>query len=183
MNFEIKTDKNLQSHHNYIMAIAQKTIEWLPEEVKAFSPLQMQICEARSNSISTNYSELAMKFGLTSQSSISTCIKRTISGYYWDEKTGGGQLAYLSDTKTIQFFEKVDQYGADLNCLKTIQAYSIAYELRHDQYLKAFYLLDKMNIKFHNYKGLPGDLQRFVNSLSPYPPSEQWLYHFAKSIK
>ena len=39
-------------------------------------------------------------------------------------KTGGGQLAYLSDTKTIQFFEKVDQYGADLNCLKTIQAYS-----------------------------------------------------------
>ena len=86
MNFEIKTDQNLQSHHNYIMAIAQKTIEWLPEEVKAFSPLQMQICEARANSVSTNYSENAMKFGLTSQSSISTCIKRTISGNYWDVK-------------------------------------------------------------------------------------------------
>lgn len=132
----------------------QRPIEWLPEELKALSPLQMQICEARANSISTNYSELAKQFGLTSQSSISTCIKRTISGNYWDDKTGGGPLAYLSDSQTLRFFEKVNQYGADLNCLKTIQAYSIAYELRHDQYLRAFYLLNKMNIKFHNFKGL-----------------------------
>lgn len=77
----------------------QRPIEWLPEELKALSPLQMQICEARANSISTNYSELAKQFGLTSQSSISTCIKRTISGNYWDDKTGGGPLAYLSDFK------------------------------------------------------------------------------------
>ncbi len=37
-----------------------------------------------------------------------------------------------------------------------------------------------MNIKFHNFKGLPGDLQRFVNSLMAYPPSEQWLYTFCQ---
>ena len=37
-----------------------------------------------------------------------------------------------------------------------------------------------MKIKFHNYKGLPGDLQRFVNNLTSYPPSEQWLFTFCE---
>lgn len=55
--------------------------------------------------------------------------------------------------------------------MKTIQAYAIAYELRENQYLMEYYLLDKMKIKFHNYKGLPGDLQIFVNNLTSYPPS------------
>ena len=155
-------------------------INWLPEEVKALSQLQMKICEARASSKSTNYTELALKFGLSSQSSISTCIKRTLSGNYWDASSGAGQHPYLSDAKELKFFEKVAEYGADLNCMKTVQAYCIAYELREEQYLRACYLLDKMNIKFHNHKGLPGDLQRFMNSLIAYPPSENWLYTFCE---
>ena len=64
--------------------------------------------------------------------------------------------------------------------MKTIQAYPIAYELRETKYHSAFYLFDKMKIKFHDYKGIPGDLQRFVNNLTSYPPSEQWLFTFCE---
>lgn len=89
-------------------------------------------------------------------------------------------LPYLSDAKQKKFFQKIYEYGADLNCHKTIQAFAIAYDLREEQYSRSFYLLNKMNIKFHNHKCLPGDLQRFVNSLAAYSPSEQWLYIFCE---
>lgn len=70
----------------------QGPIDWHPEEVQALSPLQMRICEARAMSVSTNYSDLAKRFGLTSNSSISTCIKRTISGNYWDSTNGASPI-------------------------------------------------------------------------------------------
>ena len=102
------------------MIANQSPIEWLPEEIQALSSLQRQICEARAASTSTDYGLLAMQFCLTSHSSITTCIKKNISGNYWDESSGAGQIGYLSDVQTLKFFEKVDEYGADLNCMKTI---------------------------------------------------------------
>ena len=62
--------------------------------------------------------------------------------------------------------------------MKTIQAYCFAYELREEQYLRVYFLLDKMNIKFHDHNGVPGSLHRFFNSVSSYSPSEHWLYGF-----
>ena len=80
---------------------AAKQIEWLPEEVQALSQLQLQICEARAWSKSTNYTELAIRFGLSAQSSISTCMKKTLSGNYWDASSGAGPVPYLSNAKSI----------------------------------------------------------------------------------
>ena len=122
-----------------------------------------------------------MDFGISSQSSISTCIRRTITGNYWDLQSGGGSTSYLSDVQCHNFFIMVKQYGCDLNCMKSVQAYSIAFELREFQYERAYTLLKAMKIHFHNFHGLPGALQRAVNSLAPYPPSQQWLYSFCDS--
>ena len=104
----------------------------------------------------TSYQEIAQKFGLTSSSSISTCIRRTICGYHWDRGEIGGALSYLSDSKSKKFFTLVKQYCADLNCLKTAQAFSIAYELREEQYRRTYYLMQKLNLRFHNYNGSLG---------------------------
>lgn len=67
--------------------------------------------------------------------------------------------------------------------MKTIQAYGIAFELREEQYHRCYHLLTRINFKFHDFKGLLGDLQRFVQSLSKYLPSEQWLFSFCEKHK
>lgn len=64
----------------------QKDIDYFPEETQSLSE-------------STNYTELAHRFGLSSQSSITYCIKSTISGNYWDATSCTGLLLYLSDAK------------------------------------------------------------------------------------
>lgn len=79
-----------------------------------------------------------------------------------------------------KFFQKTYQYGANLNYLKMIQTFCIEYDLIEEQYTCSFYLIYKINIKYHNHKDLPGDLQRFVNCLTAYSPSEQWLYRFVE---
>ena len=99
--------KKVWSFHFLLMLANQSPIEWLPEEIQALSSLQRQICEARAASTSTDYGLLAKQFGLTSHSSITTCIKKTISGNYWDESSGAGQIGYLSDVQTLNSSKKL----------------------------------------------------------------------------
>lgn len=101
------------SLHFFMQVVnAQPPIDWLPEEIESLSQLQMKICEARDLSISTNYGQLDQQFGLSSQSSISICIRRTISGFDWDSETQAEPWSYLSDAQFIKFFDLVNQMVA-----------------------------------------------------------------------
>lgn len=89
-----------------------------------------------------------MDFGISSQSSISTYIRRTITGNFWVLKSGAGLSGYLSDVQCRNFFNLVKQYSCDLNCMKSVQAYSIAFEQREFQYERVYCTIENNENSF-----------------------------------
>ena len=148
---------------------------WTDEERTTFSTEQIQICEMKRQGFKQEYIE--NRFGLTPQA-ISTAICATLSGNRWlPHSESGGNISYIGDVDTVIFKKKIDEYGLNLDCLKTIEAYEIAYDLRCKRYERACLISGLVKQK----SIIPPRYLRTLHQLEPYVPCESWLTNFAKA--
>ena len=155
----------------------QPTITWTADELEILPDLQRQICETRSRGYS--YQDIARGFGLSGNGAVATCIRRTLAGNKWSPGMGPGGSSYLSDIDSIIFVKTIETQGADLNCLKTAQAMSVAYGLRTARVARANELVTQMKLVPRKGKnGEDGGIQRTLRSLEEYVPSTSWLHEF-----
>ena len=90
----------------------------------------------------SSYEKLKKKYGIASDAVISTIIKRTAGGRFWNISTmKGGRDSILSDLDIMEFISIVKERENDINCLATCEAKKIAYHLQSQRALKAQRLL------------------------------------------
>ena len=155
----------------------QPIIDWSQEEIDILSDVQRQICEMRAKGAS--YQSIAETLNLSGNCTVATCIRRTLAGNIWVPHMGSGGNSFLSDVDSAIFLKTIETHGIDLNCLKTVQALSIAYGLRKARAQRAEKLIDQMHILQRNGKdGREGNIQRLLKSLREYVPSTSWLHEF-----
>lgn len=109
---------------------------WTKKELTVLRETQIRICSM----IIYGYSDedIIKKFGLKSKGNIATSIKSIISGNIWSPGTShGGPPCFLSDVDQCSFKEAINQRGADLDCIRTIEAGHIAYNLREYRYVRS----------------------------------------------
>ena len=145
--------------------------QWTKEETETFSKIQMEICDLKVGGYSNI--EIAKRFDITPQA-IYNSIRTTLTGNRWTphESRGGGQK-YLGDVEISTFFKKIEECYLNLNCLKTVEAVQLAYELRANRYFRCLQILDCLKNVFKSSRA-----KQIVNSLEPFIPCESWINHF-----
>lgn len=155
----------------------QQNSIWTQVEIEILTPIQLQICSERAAGAS--YQEIARNHGLSGNCTVASCIRRTLAGNKWVPSMGPGGSSYLSDVDTVVFLKNIEAQGADLNCLKTVQALSLAYSLKKARSQRAEELVHKLNLIPRKGKGgQDGNIQRTLKSLREYVPSTSWLHEF-----
>lgn len=150
---------------------------WTDDERHIFSLDQIQICELKRQGMKQEY--IQSKLMVTAQA-ISSAICHTISGNRWiPHYETGGNTSYIGDVDTYIFKKKIEDYGLNLDCLKTIEAYEISYELRCQRFERANYIIKLVTQK----SIIPPRYQRTLRQLEPYVPCDSWLTNFAKANK
>ena len=148
---------------------------WTHEEITAFSPEQIKVCEMKRQGLKQATIEKAL--GLTAQA-ISSAICATLAGNRWlPHSETGGSISYIGDVDTKLLKQKIDDFGLNLDCLKTIEAYEIAYELRYERFSRANYIPKLVTQK----STMPPRYKRTLFQLESYVPSQSWLNNFSKA--
>lgn len=146
-------------------------ILWTEEEKQVFSKIQMEVFNMKA--LGASQDKITEKYEISSHT-IYTAIRYTLAGNYWEpQKSTGGGISYLGDADVILFKKKIKENHLDLNCLKTIEAVQLAYELRADRYHRALYLYSICKVISNTNR-----FKRFLFSLEPYVASETWINHF-----
>lgn len=152
------------------------SFHWTKKELTVLSETQIGICSMIINGSSDE--DIINKYGLKSKGNIVTCIKSTISGNIWSPGAShGGAPCFLSDVEQCSFIEAINQRGADLDCIRTIEAVHIAYNLREYRYVRS----QEISLKLQRQSSPSKAVQRLIRSLEPYVPSSSWLTHFCES--
>lgn len=149
---------------------------WTDEEKQIFSQQQIQICEMKRQGRSQI--DIENIIGVNPQA-ISSAICATLSGNRWEPHTDkGGVNSYIGDVDVSVFKQRINDFGLNLDCLKTIEAIEIVYELRCQRYSRAKFISNLVSQK----SILAPRYIRCLRQLEPYFPCESWLTNFAKSV-
>lgn len=107
---------------------------WTDEERQILSQEQIQICEMKRHGRSQSAIENII--GVSPQA-ISSAICATLSGNRWEPHANkGGVNSYIGDVDISIFKQQINDFRLNLDCLKTIEAIEIVYDLRCKRYYR-----------------------------------------------
>jgi hypothetical protein len=109
---------------------------------------------------------------LSGNQSIVRSLKRTALGLPWKQDMNPGKYPYLCQDDTEKFFSIVSRQSLILNCLSTVQAKSIAYNLNKERIRSAAELLISINCL---------ELASQIQQMEVALPSISWLKELCKS--
>lgn len=111
---------------------------WTDEERQILSQEQIQICEMKRHGRSQSAIENII--GVSPQA-ISSAICATLSGNRWEPHANkGGVNSYIGDVDISIFKQQINDFRLNLDCLKTIEAIEIVYDLRCKRYNRAIFI-------------------------------------------
>ena len=117
-----------------------------------------------------------LKYNVSRQA-IYSAICVTLKGNRWfsHSEKGGGD-GYLGDVEIDKFKTRISEASGILNCIKTIEAVQICYELRTERYLRAVFLSE-----FVKHLDSAVRIRKTILGLEPYMPSKSWISKFSST--
>jgi hypothetical protein len=110
---------------------------------------------------------------LSEPKALSTCLRRTALGLFWEPGYQGGTDHYLCHDDVAKFEAMVVQHANQMNCITTAQAIDIAWFLKRARYLQASDLLNSIE---------SFTLATQLRNTKVEPPDKTWIYKFAQTI-
>lgn len=110
---------------------------------------------------------------------ISSAICTTLSGNLWEPHANkDGVNSYIGDVDISIFKQQINDFGLNLDCLKTIETIEIVYDLGCHNYNCTIFISRLVSQK----SIFAPRFYRCLRQLEPYIPCDRWLTNFAKSV-